>query len=80
MEGRIGGGIIIDKTSLLCGPIRSIALVLALTNGNKLKHRIAHLLKLLLTNIQFGHNVASSYGLGRNRTYTTLFELKYLFL
>nr|UYR50731.1 hypothetical protein [Morchella crassipes] len=45
--------IIIDKTSLQCGPIRSIALVLALTNGSKLKYIISPL--LILTNIQFGH-------------------------
>ena len=31
---------IMDKTSLLCGPIRSMALVLALLNANKLNDLI----------------------------------------
>ena len=42
-----------DKTSLLCGPIRSMALVLALLNANKLKDLIP--LYIILTDIQFGH-------------------------
>ena len=42
----------IDRTSLLCGPTRNKALVLALLNGSKLKHIISP--SLILTNIQFG--------------------------
>jgi hypothetical protein len=43
-----------DRTSLLWGPTRSIALVLALLNGSKLKHLVPPLL-IILINIQFGH-------------------------
>jgi len=46
--------IIIDRTSLLCGPIRNIALVLALLNGSKLEHIIISLF-IKFINIQFGH-------------------------
>jgi thiamine transporter ThiT len=43
-----------DSTSFECGPIRNIALVLALLKGNKFKS-LSVSISMLLINIQFGH-------------------------